>query len=209
MRDGCSFATRRVIARQGGAAIFASTVSFHVRESGFEHADVMPDAPPPEHCPTLGEVLGRLSGRDPGAFLAEWDALEVRYVGDSRRGGRLHDPDRPALARLWLRTAGRMPDDPALHASVLTYASDLTLLGAALVPHDTYIGWPGLIVASVDHAMWFHRAARVDEWLLYDQTSPSASAALGFVTGRLFTADGTLVASVAQEGLIRTTDRAG
>ena len=203
IRDGRSFATRRVEAQQGEATIFASIVSFHRPEPGFTHADPMPVAPPPDACPTLGEVLAAVSGRDAHAFLAEWDALEVRYVGDGRPGGGLTDAEHPATARLWIRTAGALPDDAAVHASVLTYASDLTLLGAALVPHGTYVGAPDLLVASLDHAMWFHQPVRADDWLLYDQVSPSASAGLGFVTGRLFARDGSLVASVAQEGLLR------
>lgn len=203
LRDGRAFATRRVQASQDDLPIFVSIVSFHVPEPGFEHADAMPDAPAAADCPTLGDILAGVSGRDPTAFLAEWDALEVRYAGDNRPGGVLAPDAHPARARLWIRTAGELPADSAVHASVLTYASDLTLLGAALVPHGTYIGAPGLLVASIDHAMWFHRRVRADEWMLYDQISPSATAGLGFVTGRLFSADGALIASVAQEGLLR------
>lgn len=203
LRDGRAFATRRVQASQDEVPIFMAIVSFHLPEPGFTHADVMPDVPAAADCPTLGDILAAVSGRDPTAFLAEWDALEVRYVGDSRLGGVLAPADHPARARLWIRTAGDLPTDPAVHASVLTYASDLTLLGAALVPHDTYIGASGLLVASMDHAMWFHRQVRADEWMLYDQVSPSATTGLGFVTGRLFSLDGTLIASVAQEGLLR------
>jgi len=205
LRDGRAFATRRVQASQDDVPIFVSIVSFHVPEPGFAHADAMPDVPPAADCPTLGDILAGVSGRDPTAFLSEWDALEVRYVGDNRPDGVLAPDAHPARARLWIRTAGELPSDPAIHASVLTYASDLTLLGAALVPHGTYIGAPGLLVASIDHAMWFHRPVRADEWMLYDQISPSATAALGFVTGRLFAVDGTLIASVAQEGLLRQT----
>ncbi len=203
LRDGRAFATRRVQASQDDVPIFVSIVSFHVPEPGFAHADQMPDVPAAADCPTLGDILAGVSGRDPTAFLAEWDALEVRYIGDNRPGGGLPPDEHPARARLWIRTAGDLPADPAIHASVLTYASDLTLLGAALVPHGTYIGAPGLLVASIDHAMWFHRPVRADEWMLYDQVSPSATAGLGFVTGRLFAADGALIASVAQEGLLR------
>jgi acyl-CoA thioesterase-2 len=208
LRDGRSFATRRVVARQHDRPIFIATTSCQRPEPGFDHQDRMPAAPPPQDCPTITDVLARLSGRDARAFMAEWDVLDVRYVGDSRpddgpAGGGVHDPHRPALARLWVRTAGTLPDDPAVHASVLTYTSDLSLLGAAAVPHGTFIGAPDLLFASVDHALWFHRPFRADEWLLYEQHSPSASAGLGYVTGRLFATDGTLVASVAQEGLIR------
>jgi acyl-CoA thioesterase-2 len=164
----------------------------------------VPDA---EDCPTLGEHLAAVTGMSREHWEKEWAALDVRYAGDSRPGGGMADPDHPALARVWLRAAGRLPDEPLLHASVLTYASDLTLLGASLVPHGTFIGAPGLQTASLDHAMWFHREFRADEWLLYDQVSPSASGGRGLATGRMFTRDGRLIASVVQEGLIRRTTR--
>lgn len=202
-RDGRSFSTRRVVARQHGRTIFYMSASFHQPEEGFEHQDVAPKAPAPEDCPTLGQVMERASGRASEAWAEEWAALDVRYVGDSRRGGVPQDPEHPARARVWFRAAGELPDDPVLHTCVLAYASDLTLLGASLVPHDVYIGTPGLQTASLDHAIWFHRPFRSDEWLLYDQISPSASYSRGFTTGRLFTTDGRLVASVVQEGLIR------
>ncbi|WP_460524038.1 acyl-CoA thioesterase II [Flindersiella endophytica] len=202
-RDGRSFSTRRVVARQHGRTIFYMSASFHQPEDGFEHQDTAPKAPAPEDCPTLAQVMQRASGRSSEAWAEEWAALDVRYVGDSRRGGMPQDPEHPAQARVWFRAAGDLPDDPVLHTCVLAYASDLTLLGAALVPHDVYIGTPGLQTASLDHAIWFHRPFRADEWLLYDQVSPSASYSRGFTTGRLFTTDGRLVASVVQEGLIR------
>lgn len=203
VRDGRSFATRRVVARQHGRAIFYLTASFHVAESGFDHQDVMPSAPPPEQCPTLAELFERISGVPRRSWEREWAALDIRYVGDSRPGGSLVSSEHPARARLWLRASGRLPDDATLHACVLTYASDLTLLGATLVPHGTYVGAAGLQSASLDHSMWFHRTFRTDEWLLYDQVAPSASGARGLALGRVFTADGRLVATVAQEGLIR------
>jgi acyl-CoA thioesterase II len=203
IRDGGSFSTRRVVARQHGRPIFFTTASFHRPEPGFDHQDVAPDVPPPEDCPSLGEVMEKVSGRSREEWAREWDALDVRYIGDSRRGGVPADPMRPALARVWFRAAGELPDDPVLHNCLFAYASDLTLLGAALVPHDVYIGQTDLQTASLDHAIWFHRPFRADQWLLYDQVSPSASDSRGLATGRLFTADGALVASVVQEGLIR------
>lgn len=210
VREGRAFATRRVLADQDGRPILALTASYHVPEQGFDHADVMPDVPPPMACPTMADVLAQVSGRDPAGFLAEWAALDVRYAGDSRPGGGLPvttgPGSRPARARVWLKTAGELPDDPRLHAAILTYASDLTLLGATVIPHGTFVGAPGLLFASVDHALWLHRPVRADDWILYDQVSPSASAGLGFATGRMFTADGRLAASVAQEGLIRMLD---
>ena len=202
-RDGRSFSTRRVVARQHGKPIFYMSMSFQVPEEGLDHQDPMPATAPPEECPELGDVLAKLTRRPREVWDREWAAMDVRYAGDSREGGVLHDGDHPALARVWLKASAALPDDPWLHAAVLAYASDLTLLSASLVPHDLFIGDPRLQPASLDHAMWFHRPFRVDEWLLYDQVSPSASGGRGFATGRLFTREGRLVASVVQEGLIR------
>jgi acyl-CoA thioesterase-2 len=199
-RDGRAFSTRRVVARQHGRPIFYMSASFQVPEDGLEHQDEMPHTPPPDECPELGDVLAQLSGRPRSDWDREWAALDVRYAGTPRRS---RDEPREPVTRVWLRAADSLADDPVLHAAVLTYASDLTLLSAAVVPHDTYIGDPRLQPASLDHAMWFHRPFRVDEWLLYDQVSPSASGGRGFATGRLFSADGRLVASAVQEGLLR------
>jgi acyl-CoA thioesterase-2 len=203
IRDGGSFSTRRVEARQHGRVIFYLTASFHVDEPGFDHQDPMPDVPDPLDCPDLAELLGRISTRAEDSWRQEWSALDVRYVGDSRPGGILDPSEHPARARLWFRARGELPDDPLLSTCVLTYASDLTLLGSALVPHGVMIGSSKLKAASLDHVMWFHRPARSDEWLLYDQHSPSAQGARGLAMARLFTRDGTLVATAAQEGLIR------
>ncbi len=206
VRDGRAFTARRVVASQHGRAIFFLTASFHVAEEGLDHQDRMPDAGAPEDHPTLAESLEQATGRSAQAWEREWAALDVRYAGDSRRGG-TEDQAHAALARVWIKAAGTLSDDPRLHACVLAYASDLTLLAASLVPHNTVIGDPGLQTASLDHAMWFHRDFRADEWLLYDQVSPSASGARAFATGRIFTRDGRLVASVVQEGLIRPVRR--
>ena len=203
IRDGHSFSTRRVVARQHGQSIFYLSASFQRDEEGYDHQDPRPDAPPPEKCPTLAEVLEQANGRSSAAWAEEWAALEVRYAGDSRPGGTLETTGHAAQALVWVRVAARMPDDPLLHRGALTYASDLTLLAASLLPHAVAIGDPRLQTASLDHTMWFHRPFRADEWLLYDQTSPSASGSRGLSTGRLFDARGALVASVAQEGLIR------
>ena len=203
IRDGGSFSTRRVSARQNGKVIFYMSTSFHRDEEGFEHADPEPDdVPDPESCPSMAEVLSKLTGAPADRWTREWGALDVRYVGNSGPGGGLHDPRHPARARLWIKTDGVVPDDRFLHSCLLAYASDLTLLGASLVPHGEVLGSPRVQAASIDHAMWFHRRFRADEWLLYDQVSPSASSGLGLSTARLFQ-HGTLVADVAQEGLIR------
>jgi acyl-CoA thioesterase-2 len=208
-RDGRTFSTRRVVARQHGKPIFYMSASFQVPEDGLDHQDPMPSAPPPEECPELGELLAQITKRPREQWDREWAALEVRYGGDSREGGVLHGPEHPARSRVWLRASGKLPDRPWLHEAVLAYASDLTLLSVSLVPHGLFIGDPRLQPASLDHAMWFHRPVRADEWLLYDQVSPSASGGRGLATGRLFTLDGRLVASVVQEGLIRFRDDRG
>jgi len=207
IRDGGSFSTRRVAARQHGRVIYYLTASFHVSEPGFDHQDVMPDVPPAPDCPDLAELLETISSRAADSWRQEWSALEVRYVGDTSPGGGLAPDEHPAASRLWFRAHGELGDDPVLNICFLTYASDLTLLGSSLVPHGVMIGSPRIQAASLDHAVWFHRPVRVDDWLLYDQSSPSAQGARGFATGRLFGADGTLVASVAQEGLIRPVSR--
>ena len=143
--------------------------------------------------------------RGPGAaqeWEREWSALDVRYLGTSTMG-LPEDPEHPARAQLWLRIAGDLDDDPLTHLAAFTYASDLTLLGAALVPHGVHFGTPGMQMASLDHTVWFHRPFRADRWWLYDQVSPTAVGGRGLATARVFTEDGTLVATVAQEGLIR------
>jgi acyl-CoA thioesterase II len=205
VRDGGSFSSRRVVARQGGKVIFYLSSSFHETEAGFEHVDPVPEGvPDPDECPRLGEVLARISGRSAAQWEQEWGVLDVRYVGDSRPGGTLTDASHPARARVWVRVDGPLPDDRRLHQAALAYASDLTLLSATTVPHNVLIGVT-VQAASLDHAMWFHRPFRADDWLLYDQISPSASAGLGLATARLFQ-QGILVADVAQEGLIRKSD---
>ncbi|MDQ3629141.1 MAG: acyl-CoA thioesterase II [Actinomycetota bacterium] len=203
IRDGGSFSTRRVTARQHGRSIFFLTASFHLEEDGFDHQDLLPDVPAPEDCPDLAEVMGTVSSRAADVWRREWSALEVRYVGDTRPGGGLDPAGHPARARLWFRAHGELPDDRVLNTCVLTYASDLTLLSSAVVPHGVLLSSPSVQAASLDHAVWFHRPVRADRWMLYDQVSPSAGGARGFATAGIFAQDGTLVASAAQEGLIR------
>lgn len=202
-REGRSFSSRRVLARQAGETIFAMSVSFHIDEPGLDHGDPMPaDVPRPEDCPRLSDVLGARSGREAEAWRREWGALDVRHAGDSGPHGTIPTHSHRAHMRVWVRTSQALPDDPGLHQMILAYASDLTLLAVSTVPHGVHFGGPGMTAASLDHAMWFHRPARADKWWLYDQVSPSASKALGFSLGRIF-ADGRLAASCAQEGLIR------
>ena len=203
-RDGGSFSARRVVADQGGRVIFSMVCSFHELEPGLDHADAIPvGVPPPEACPPLSEVLGARSRRAADAWSQEFGALDTRFASDTSSVDAAGRPD--AAMKLWVRSESTLPDDPKLHQAVLAYASDLTLLAVSTVPHPVEFGGPGMQVASIDHSMWFHRPARADEWLLYDQVSPSASAGLGFSFGRLF-ADGRLAASCAQEGLIRLVE---
>jgi acyl-CoA thioesterase II len=203
MRDGRSFSTRRITARQHGRPIYFMTASFQVPEDGFEHQDTMPEVPSPADSMDVSELVRRRSPQDADRWLHEWAALEMRAIGDSRPGGRLPADGRPAQSRLWIRVAGALDDQVLTHQAAFTYASDITLLGSALVPHGVTVSGPGVQSASLDHTIWFHRPFRADDWLLYDQVSPSASGARGLAIGRVFTEDGRLVATVAQEGLIR------
>jgi len=203
MRDGGSFSTRRVVAIQHGAPIFAMSASFQKPEDGLDHQVRMPSVPPPEDLPSEAELQEAYTGHAPEGVRRYWQRprpLELRPVELK------HFVSREALApmqNVWVRTTGPLPDDPEIHRCVLAYASDMTLLDTALFAHGRVIFDPDLQVASLDHALWFHRPFRADEWLLYAQDSPSASGGRGFNRGSLFTRDGTLVASVAQEGLVR------
>ena len=200
-RDGASFTARRVVAIQHGVPIFTLAASFQRVETGFEHQSQMPVAPPPETLEDDQQVLLR----DPGlsdaarAWVARERAFQTRSVLGRGIGDR---PARPAVDHIWLKTRGPLPDDPAIHRALLAFVSDMSLLDTALLPHGKSI-YSDVKVASLDHAMWFHRPFRADDWLLYAQDSPSASGARGFNRGAIYTRDGVLVASVAQEGLIR------
>jgi acyl-CoA thioesterase II len=203
MRDGRSFSTRRVVARQHGRPIYFMTLSFQVPEKGFEHQDVMPHVPSPEDARDLTELFRQRSPEQTDRWANEWAALELRVIGDSGEGGVLDADEHPARSQLWMRVTGPLDDTELTHKAAFTYASDMTLLASSLVPHGIPIASPQVQSASLDHTIWFHRPFRADEWLLYDQVSPSASGARGLALGRVFTQDGRLVASVAQEGLIR------
>jgi len=199
VREGRSFATRRVVARQHGRGIYYMTADFQKPEEGYEHQDPMPDVPSPEESLHLSDLFSDKSVRDPEAWQREWSALDVRYAGN----GDADEGERSAQTRLWIRIGGRMSDDPVIQNAAFTYASDLTLLGSALGPHGLHIGSKKVQPASLDHTIWFHRPFRADEWWLYDQYSPSASGGRGLAFARVFSEDGRLVASVAQEGLLR------
>lgn len=204
IRDGRSFTTRRVVAIQKGRAIFNMSASFQIDEPGFDHQDSGPQSPPPEGLLTEQERMVLLGERLP-------KPLRARATGDRpfeiRRVDPPEDPvsprKRPPRSMHWLRTTGELPEDPSLHRFLLAYASDFSFLTTSLQPHGVTWLTPGLQVASVDHAMWFHRPFRVDDWLLHSVHSSSASGARGYVRGQIFNQDGHLVASTAQEGLIR------
>jgi acyl-CoA thioesterase II len=200
MRDGRSFLTRRVVARQHGRPIYYQTLNFQRPEEGWEHQDVMPTVGAPESGFDLVEVMRRGGNAEADALGKEWGSLDVRWLGNTRYG---LEPDggHVSQARMWVRLREGLPDDPVVHTAAFTYASDVSLLGSTLAAHG---GNPAKVqMASLDHTIWFHKPFRADEWWLYDQWSPSAQGALGLAFGRIFTQDGTLAATVAQEGLIR------
>jgi acyl-CoA thioesterase II len=203
IRDGRSFTTRRVVAIQHGHAIFSMSVSFHVQEPGVTHQAKMPDVPPPERLPSDSDLRDRVLPMMPDSVRRYYERerpIELRpvefdrYLGKKYPDGRFH---------VWIRTTAPLPDVPAIHQCALAYASDFMLLDAALIPHGRTVFEKTIMAASLDHALWFHRPFRADEWLLYAQDSPNASGARGFSRGLIFTRDGLLVASVAQEGLVR------
>ena len=204
LRDGKSYSTRRVTAIQHGRAIFSIMVSFHDAEpTNFDHQDPMPDVPPPEKL--SGEEMAKQPVfRDMPDFIRRYyesdRPIELRpveldrYFGKKIADGKIH---------VWIRTAAKLPDDPALHMCALAYASDFSLLDSIMARYGRTLFDQKMMPASLDHAMWFHRAFRADEWLLYAQESPSAQGGRGLTRGMIFKPDGTLVASVAQEGSVR------
>jgi acyl-CoA thioesterase-2 len=209
IRDGKSFTTRRVVAIQHGHAIFTMQVSFHVDEPGLDHQAKMPDVPGPEELPNESELRQRLIPMMPDPVRRYYEherPIEIKPVEFERYLGRKFDE---ARFHVWIRATGTLPDDPAIHQCVLAYASDLTLLDAALLPHGRMVFERDIMPASLDHALWFHRAFRADEWLLYAQDAPNLSGSRGFARGLIFTREGKLVASVAQEGLLRLRRREG
>lgn len=202
-RDGSTFSTRRVVAAQAGKAIFQMAASFQIPEPGFEHHEPMPEAPPPEACLSEHEHLESFGARTPPAMLKRVSlrAFELRTVTPIDD---LYTPSlQPPLRKMWLRATGAPGDDPRVHALLLLYASDFMFLTTSLLPHGAAWLTPNLQAASLDHTIWFHHPARVDQWLLYVMESPAAQGARGLVRGRIYTQDGKLVASTAQEGLIR------
>jgi acyl-CoA thioesterase-2 len=205
IHDGRSFSTRRTQAYQGGQPILSMIASFQTEDTGLEHQSAMPlDVPDPETLPSESDILGGLD-HPMAQYWANARAFEMRHVPSSiylRVEG-----EHVASQAVWLRSVGRLPDDPNLHRAALAYASDYTLLEPIMRRHGVAWSTPGLKAASLDHAMWWHRFARVDEWLLYVQESPNAIGGRGLTTGRIYDRAGNLVASVAQEGMVRVTGR--
>ncbi|MFF8604510.1 acyl-CoA thioesterase II [Streptomyces sp. NPDC015346] len=207
IRDGRSFTTRRVVAVQHGQPIFHLSASFQTYEEGLEHQDDMPAAPDPETLPTAAEMLPRHLPEGVARRLIEARAaVDLRYA-DVPPWGSVGEP-REARSQVWFRTNGKLADDPLLHVCLATYVSDMTLLDSVLLAHGRG-GWAvgDVVGASLDHAMWFHRPFRADEWLLYDQESPSASGGRGLGQARIYTRDGKLAISVIQEGVVRVPRR--
>jgi acyl-CoA thioesterase-2 len=202
LRDGRSFSIRRVTAVQHGEPIFVLSASFQLAQGGIDHQTPMPDVPPPESLPTIDE---RYQGYDQIAAMYRRfpRPFDLRYVDDPAWVQRARGPRDAGPHRVWLRADGRLPDDPLVHVCALTFASDLTLLESVLVHHGLAWGIDPVISASLDHAMWFHRPFRADEWFLYDMSSPSASGGRGLAMGQLYAKDGRHIASVVQEGMMR------
>lgn len=204
IRDGGSFTTRRVVAKQKGRPIFHLSASFQSLEGGFAHQDDMPQVPPPESVPADEELVAAFAARYPSRLrerILAPRAFEMRPI--ERPLDPITPEARPPKRAVWMRGRGHVGDDPAINAALLTYVSDYFFIGTSLLPHGVSWLTPGMQVASLDHALWFHDDFRADEWLLHVMESPRASRGRGFVQGRIFAADGRLVASSAQEGLIR------
>ncbi len=203
LRDGRSFSTRRVTAIQHGKTIFTMSASFHRHEEGLSHQSAMPDVAPPEDLRPEIEAIRERADQIPEALRAV--ITQDRPL--DRRPVEILDPFHPEprepVRHAWIRAIGEVGDDPLHHQAVLAYASDYGILGAALLPHGQTFYNPDMMAASLDHAIWFHRPFRVDEWLLHVTESPNAEGARGFSTGSFYTREGVLVASIAQEGVIR------
>jgi acyl-CoA thioesterase II len=203
-RDGRSFTTRGVLARQNGEIIFTMSASFHRFEQGLEHQLPMPDVPPPESLPADEELLrdaGRPISLSMQNYLTRDRPIEIRPVDTDN----YIRPPTGAEARrdIWIKAKSPLSDVPAVHHSVFAYASDLTIIETALLPHGRNLFDPDVMLASLDHAIWYHRPFRADEWLLYSQDSPAAGGGRGFNRGLVFTRSGELVASVTQEAMMR------
>jgi acyl-CoA thioesterase-2 len=203
LRDGKSFTTRRVTAIQHGRAIFNLAASFHLAEQGLVHQPPMPEVAPPEELRNELELIREMADRIPErlrAIFTQDRPIDFRPIDPVDF---FHPERRPALKYMWVKAVGTMSADVLMHQAVLAYASDYGLLATALLPHGMPLRSPGVQAASLDHSIWFHRPFRADEWLLYVMESPNAGGARAFTRGTVYTREGDLVASVAQEGLLR------
>jgi acyl-CoA thioesterase II len=202
VRDGRSFSTRRTVALQHGKPIFTLSASFQLVQPGIDHQSVMPDVPDPESLPSIEERLAAAPADVREFYEGRPNPIVLRYV-DAPSWEQSKQGPRPGLHRVWMRANGRLPDDPLLHVCVLTYASDMSLLDSVLVRHGIGNTGDRVAMASLDHAMWFQRPFRADEWMLYSMESPTASGSRGLASGRFYDRAGHHLVSVVQEGMIR------
>ena len=207
-RDGGSFSNRRVVAIQHGRPILNLAASFQIDEPGIEHHAEMPDVPGPDELRDFSDISADVLEKLPEKmrrFLTDDRPFQLRPVESISF---LEPEKRPPVKHAWFRAVDELPGELALHQNLLAYVSDYELLGTSTLPHGLPFGQGRVIMASLDHALWFHRRVKIDEWLLYAMDSPNASGARGFARGQIFDANGQLVASTAQEGLVRVIDRA-
>lgn len=206
LRDGGNFSARRCVAKQDGRTIFALTASFHAYENGLDYAPDMPDVPKAESLPDLAGLMAALGDKMPDGvrrYLERERPIDLRIIDLNRFARRAAGTPPRTGQQIWMRAKGSLPDDPAIHRAILAYLSDMTLLDTTLVPHDSSVFDKKFQAASLDHAVWFHRPLRADEWMLYDKEAQSTQGARGLSRGRLFSASGELIATTMQEGLIR------
>ncbi|MCG3171322.1 MAG: Acyl-CoA thioesterase 2 [Pseudomonadales bacterium] len=200
IRDGRRFATRLVVARQGGKAIFNASISYQVPERGLEHQDTLREVPPPEDVERHYDYYLRLNQEAPGSYhVPSWNPIDYRPLIPVDRPTMDKHPPRSGA---WMRTNGRLGDDPSVHAQMLAYMSDSFLMSTSLLPHALRFDDPSIETASIDHALWFYGDFRADDWIFYDLSSPRSGGGRGFNLGALYTRDGRLIATAAQEGLM-------
>ena len=207
IRDGRTFATRRVVAIQHGEAIFTMGASFQIPEGGLDHQIAMPDVPPPESLPSEADLKEKFIDVVPENIRRYWERERPVEMRPTDLTHYISREKLPPEQHVWFRATGSLPDDPFVQQCTLAYISDMSLLDTALFAHGRSIFNPDLQVASLDHALWLHHPARLDDWVLYTQDSPASSGARGLSRGSIFSRDGKLIASVAQEGLIRVRSR--
>lgn len=203
LHGGRSFSTQRVSMHQGDRSLVDATVSFHITEDGIEHQIGLPDVPHPDLCMTLEEAINWIGAPGGSMWSAEWPMLDFRYAGGAIAPNGTLRADVPTLQQFWMRINEKLPDDPATHRTLVTYLSDIALIASGLIPHGVFVSVNKAPRATLNHSLWLHESARADEWLLFDQSSSWANGARVHATSRIFTQEGRLVATAAQEGLIR------